>query len=123
MMELAADLAARRRDPVALKRVPEILEYLTLNLESNLPFTGIVTTWVAESSGSLRLAQAWHELFLQTQVYVPETRSNPSTFVRALQHVRAMIAAITAGEAEAARENARAFTRAQVEALGFDMEF
>lgn len=123
MMELAADLAARRRDPVALSRVPEILEFLRLNLESKRPFTGIVTTWVAESSGSIRLAQAWHELFLQTQIYVPETRSSPSNFARALEHVRAMIAAIIAGDANAARENARAFTRAQVDALGFDMEF
>ena len=123
MMELAADLAARRRDPKALARVPEILEFLTLNLESKRPFTGIVTTWVAESSGSVRLAQAWHELFLQTQIYVPETRSSPSIFARALEHVRAMIAAICSGDAMAARENARAFTRAQVEALGFDMEF
>ena len=123
MMELAAELAARRRDPHALAKIPDVLEFLELNLEQKRPFLGVVTTWVAESSGSIRLARAWHELFLQTQLYVPETRAHRANFERALEHIKAMIAAIAAGQSDDARSHARAFTRAQVEALGLDMTF
>ena len=121
MMELAAEIAAKKRLPDALAKIPEILEFLELNFEKKQPFLGVVTTWVAESSGSARLARAWHELFLQTQLYIPETRAHRANFERALQHIKAMIAAIAAGEPEVARIHARAFTRAQVEALGLDM--
>jgi DNA-binding GntR family transcriptional regulator len=122
MMELAAELAARRHDPGAIAKAPAILAYVEWSSERSRPLTGDFTTWVAEASGNARLAQAWYDLYLQTQLYVSETRSGQPDFAISLEHIKALIAAIAAGEPEAARAHARAFTRAQVGALGFDIE-
>lgn len=121
MMELAAELAASRRDPVAMAKVPEILAYVEWSSEGQRPLTGAFTTWVAEASGSARLAQSWHDLYLQTQLYVTETRTSSLSFALSLEHIKALIAAIAAGEPAAARSHAREFTRAQVAALGLDI--
>jgi DNA-binding GntR family transcriptional regulator len=121
MMELAAELAARRRDPVAIALVPEILAYVEWSSQASRPLTGAFTTWVAEASGNARLAQAWHDLYLQTQLYVTETRTSQLSFALSLSHIKALIGAIADGDAAAAREHARAFTGAQVAALGLDI--
>ena len=120
MIELAAELAARKRDPVAIAKIPDLLDFLTLNLHGKRPFTGILTTWVAEASGNARLIQASREIFSQTLLYVPKTRASKAHFELALEHSRAMIAAIAAGKPARARNHARAFTRVQLAALGLD---
>lgn len=120
MMELAAELAARRQDPVALAKVPEILAYVEWSSQASRPLTGTFTTWVADASGNARLARAWYDLYLQTQLYVTETRMSHACFALSLEHIKALIAAVAAGDPHAASSHARAFTRAQVNALGLD---
>jgi DNA-binding GntR family transcriptional regulator len=122
MLELAAELAARRRDPGAMARIPEILAYIDWSSQAPRPLTGTFTTWLAEASGSTRLARAWHDLFMQTQLYVSESRAN-ERFGEVVEHIKALIAAVASGDAPSAREHARAFTAAQVAALGLEVDW
>jgi DNA-binding GntR family transcriptional regulator len=121
LLELAAELAARRRDPGAMARIPEILAYIDWSSQAPRPLTGTFTTWLAEASGSTRLARTWHDLYMQTQLYVTESRAS-ERFGNVVEHIKALIGAVAAGDGERAREHARTFTRAQVEALGLEME-
>jgi DNA-binding GntR family transcriptional regulator len=123
MMEFASELAARRRDPAAIAKAPEILAYVEWASQESHPMTGAFTTWVAEASGNARLAQAWRDLNMQTQLYVTLTRTSQSSFAHSVEHIKALIKAIAAGDADAAKEHAREFTRAQVGALGLDVTF
>lgn len=121
MLELAAGLAARRRDPAAMARIPEILAYVDWSSQAPRLLTGDFTTWLAEASGSTRLVRAWHDLFMQTQLYVSESRAS-ERFADIVDEIKALIGAIAAGDAPRAREHARAFTQAQVAALGLEMD-
>lgn len=119
LLELAAELAAHRRDAAAMARIPEILAYIDWSSQAPRPLTGTFTTWLAEASGSTRLARAWHDLFMQTQLYVSESRAN-ERFGEVVEHIKALIAAVASGDAPGARGHARAFTQAQVAALGLE---
>ena len=121
LMELAAELAARRRDAAAMARIPEILDYIDWSSQAPRPLTGTFTTWLAEASGSVRLARAWHDLYMQTQLYVTESRAGEH-FGAVVEHIKALIDAVAAGDAPRAREHARAFTHAQVAALGLEID-
>jgi DNA-binding GntR family transcriptional regulator len=121
MLELAAELAARRRDPAAMARIPEILAYVDWSSQAPRLLTGDFTTWLAEASGSTRLVRAWHDLFMQTQLYVSESRAS-KRFGDIVVQIKALIGAIADGDAPRAREHARAFTQAQVAALGLAMD-
>lgn len=121
MLELAAALAARRRDPAAMARIPEILAYIDWSSQAPRPLTGDFTTWLAEASGSTRLARSWHDLFMQTQLYVSESRAS-ERFGDIVEQIKALIGAIADGDSARAREHARAFTQAQVAALGLEMD-
>jgi DNA-binding GntR family transcriptional regulator len=121
MMELAAELAARRRDPAAMARIPEILAYIDWSSQAPRPLTGTFTTWLAEASGSTRLARAWHDLYMQTQLYVTESRASEH-FGTVVDHIKALIGAVAGGDTQSAREHARAFTQEQVAALGLEID-
>jgi DNA-binding GntR family transcriptional regulator len=121
LMELAAELAACRRDPAAMARIPEILAYIDWSSQAPRPLTGTFTTWLAEASGSTRLARAWHDLYMQTQLYVTESRASEH-FGTVVDHIKALIGAVAGGDAQSAREHARAFTQEQVAALGLEID-
>ena len=58
---------------------------------------------------------------MQTQLYVSESRAS-KRFGDIVVQIKALIGAIADGDAPRAREHARAFTQAQVAALGLAMD-
>jgi DNA-binding FadR family transcriptional regulator len=76
LLELAAELAARRVDPAALARGPSVLEQVRHNMfVTPGPAPGHLTGWVLEASGNLHLMRSWPGATLCLRVGPPGRRS------------------------------------------------
>jgi len=123
LLELAAELAARRADKDALARAPEVLAQVRRNLRAEpRPAPGHLMGWVVEASGNRQLARSWERLAGQARMYVYESSrraANPGAMTR---HAEDLIAAIVAGRPAQARKAVRLLTQHQVKDLGLDLE-
>jgi DNA-binding GntR family transcriptional regulator len=111
LLELAAELAARRRDPRFAAGIASILSAIQDaavqgDLEANLPLGFAFTCFICESSGNPELLATWKRLMLRLRlaVYRSLVNTDPVDVARICQR---LADSITAGEVEAARTAAR----------------
>ncbi len=119
LLELAAELAARRGDKSLLARAPSVLEQVRRNLRATpRPAPGHLMGWVVEASGNEQLARAWERLAGQARMYVYESTRRASDPGAVTREAEKLIAAIVAGKPAQARKAVRQLTQHQLRDLG-----
>ena len=122
LLELAAELAARRADAAMLARAPAVLAQVRANHKGNPPpAPGHLMGWVVEASGNAQLARSWERLAGQARLYIYESTRRAADPAAMTQHAEALIGAIVAGRPAQARKAVRALTQQQVRDLGLDL--
>jgi DNA-binding GntR family transcriptional regulator len=121
VLELAAELAARRADPATLARAPELLKQLDLRVEPR-PAPGLLMGWVVEASGNQELARAWERVAGKSRMYVYESSRRASDPAAMTGYAEAIVAAIVAGRPAQARKAVRVLTQRQIKDLGLDLD-
>jgi DNA-binding GntR family transcriptional regulator len=122
LLELAAELAARRADAHALARAPAVLEQVRLNMTSeSRPAPGHLMGWIVEASGNRELARSWERLAAKARMYVYESTRRAADPGAMTRHAEALIGAIVAGDPAGARRAVRELTRHQITDLGLDL--
>jgi len=123
LLELAAELAARRGDETALARAPEVLEQVRADTKANMPAVpGHLVGWVIEASGNAQLARSWERVAAQTRLYVYESKRRAVDPEAMTSHAEALVAAIVAGKSAQARKAVRELTQHQISDLGLDLQ-
>jgi DNA-binding GntR family transcriptional regulator len=123
LLELAAELAARRGDEAALARAPAVLDQVRRDMEVEIaPAPGHLMGWVVDASGNGELARAWHRLAGQARLYVYESMRRAADPQAVTRQAELLVTAIATGKPEAARDAVRALTRYQVKDLGLDLD-
>lgn len=120
LLELAAELAAKRADPEALARAPAVLRQIDLYAEPR-PAPGVLMNWVIEAAGNLELARSWERVAGQARMYVYESSRRAADPEAMTRHAEAIVAAIVAGRPAQARKAVRLLTQQQVKDLGLDL--
>src|SRR5579862_1143285 len=72
LLELGAELAARRGEQAILAHAPQVLAQINLQSEPR-PAPGHLTNWVIEAAGNRALAQSWERVAGQARMYVYES--------------------------------------------------
>jgi DNA-binding GntR family transcriptional regulator len=122
LLELAAELAARRADKASLARAPAVLEQVRRNrLADPRPVPGHLMGWVVEASGNAQLARSWERLAGQARLYVYESTRRAANPGAMTQHAEGLVAAIVAGRPAQARKAIRKLTQQQMSDLGLDL--
>ncbi len=121
LLELAAELAARRANPAALSRAPDVLKQVNLHAEPR-PAPGHLMGWVVEASGNRELARAWERLAGKSRMYVYESSRRAADPEAATREAEALVAAIVAGRPAQARKAVRILTQHQIKDLGLDLD-
>lgn len=123
LLEVAAELAARRGDPAALARGPSVLEQVRHNMfVTPGPAPGHLTGWVLEASGNLHLMRSWERLAGQARLYVYESVRRAADPHGMTKHAEELIEAIIAGKPAQARKAVRNLTQHQIKDLGLDLQ-
>jgi DNA-binding GntR family transcriptional regulator len=122
LLEFAAELAARRADPVALARAPAVLEQVRANTHADpRPAPGHLMGWMIGACGNEHLARSWERVAGQARMYVYESTrraANPDAMTR---YAETLITAIVAGRPAQARKAVRQLTQHQIKDLGLDL--
>lgn len=111
LLELAAELAARRADPSFADRVAPVLAALrhageTGNLEAHLPLGFAFTCGICEASGNPELLATWKRVMLRLRLAI--YRSLEQTDAKSVVKISQRLAGhIAAGDVPAARAAAR----------------
>jgi DNA-binding GntR family transcriptional regulator len=122
LLELAAELGARRQDRDALARAPSVLDQVRRNLhETPPPAPGHLMGWVVEASGNVQLMRSWEKLAGQARLYIYESARRSADPDAMTQHAERLVAAIVAGKPAEARKAVRALTQHQISDLGLDL--
>jgi DNA-binding GntR family transcriptional regulator len=122
LLELAAELAARRADQASLARAPAVLEQVRRNRQADpRPVPGHLMGWVVEASGNAQLARSWERLAGQARLYVYESTRRAINPDAMTQHAEGLVAAIVAGRPVQARKAIRKLTQQQMSDLGLDL--
>jgi len=122
LLEMAAELAARRADPEALARAPEVKQQVRRHLNgSNRPAPGHLTGWIVAASGNRELAATWERVAGRARLYVYESERRAADRRAMTETALALIEAIVAGRPAQARKTVRALTRLQIRDLGLDI--
>jgi len=122
LLELVAELAARRGDPAALARAGGVKEQVRRNLTADpRPAPGHLTDWMVEAAGNRELAAAWGRLAGRARLYVYESERRAGDARAMTAEAEALVDAIVAGRAMQARKAVRALTRLQIRDLGLDL--
>jgi DNA-binding GntR family transcriptional regulator len=122
LLELAAELAARRRDEAAIARAPAVLDQVRANMKANPPpLPGHLMGWVVEASGNAQLERSWERLAGQARLYVYESTRRAADPGAMTKHAESLVNAIVAGRPAQARKAVRALTQHQISDLGLDL--
>jgi DNA-binding GntR family transcriptional regulator len=122
LLELAAELAARRRDRAVLAQAQQVLDQVRHDTEVEIvPAPGHLMRWVVEAAGNRELTRAWERLAAKARIYVYESMRRGADPEGMTRHAEALIAAIVAGQPAKARQAVRALTAHQVKDLGLDL--
>ena len=123
LLELAAELAARRADQAAIAQAPAVLAQVRANQSgTSPPAPGHLMGWVVEASGNARLARAWERLAGQARLYVYESTRRAADPGAMTRHAERLVGAIVVGDPVQARQAVRALTQHQIADLGLDLE-
>lgn len=119
LLELAAELAARRADPAARAAADQVIAEARRNwTDGTRPFTGHLMQWLVDAAGNEALAKEWGKVAGQSRMYVYDAvRRSADPAI----HAEALVAKVVAGDATGAREAVRKLTRQQVEDLGLEI--
>ena len=122
LLELAAELAARRGDRAARAAAPEVLERAHWTwADPSRPFTGHLMEWLVDAAGNPAFRVAWDRVASQSRRYVYEAVRRAPDKSRNVTLVERLVQAVVAGDAGAARAAVRALTRDQMRELGLDL--
>lgn len=122
LLEMAAELAARRADPAALAQAPRVLEQVRKNLKARpRPAPGHLMGWVVEASGNRELAKSWERLAGQSRLYIYESARRAADPDAMTRYAEELVAAIVAARPARARRAVRALTQHQIQDLGLDL--
>ncbi|MES2511199.1 MAG: GntR family transcriptional regulator [Pseudomonadota bacterium] len=128
LLEYAAELAARKITPNGIAQGKALKEELNQTFDdisshasSHPSFSGQLSKWLLSVAGNAMMQQLWNTAMLRTLVYVNlSLRANAGEESR--KHINQLIDAIVSGNADAARESARALTRQTLHDLDIDGE-
>lgn len=128
MLELAAELAARRarqRDLGPARTLIETIERAVdeRDIEALMPAGGALVDWVCRTTGNRQLVDAWERLTITSRVYIYASLKSCPDLGRVGQLWRALFEAIAGNEPIAARAAARAMVRRTIDDLGLDGGF
>ena len=123
LFELAAELAARRRDPAVMARAPSVLDQVRHNLfVTPGPTPGHLTGWVLEASGNRQLQRSWERVAGLARLYVYESVRRAADPEGMNKFAEELIAAIVAGKPVQAKKAVRNLTARQIKDLGLDLQ-
>lgn len=116
LLELAAELAARRADPEALAQAPQVLDQVRRDLMAQPP--GHLMGWLVAASGNRELQKSWERLAGRSRLYVYESARRAADPAPMTRLAEKLVAAIVAGKPGKARRALRRLTRHQIAELG-----
>lgn len=119
LLEIAAELAALRRDAEALAAAPSVLAQVRQNADAEpRPAPGHLMGWLVEASGNRALAQSWERLAGQSRMYIYESARRAADPQAMMRDAEALVAAVVAGQPARARKAIRLLTEHQIKDLG-----
>lgn len=119
LLEIAAELAALRRDAEALAAAPSVLAQVRQNAGAEpRPAPGHLMGWLVEASGNRALAQSWERLAGQSRMYIYESARRAADPRAMMRDAEALVAAVVAGRPARARKAVRLLTEHQIKDLG-----
>ena len=123
LLELAAELAARRGDPETLARVPAVLEQVRRNTRGLArPAPGHLMGWLIAAAGNRPLARAWERLAGQSRMYVYESTRRAADPEAMTKIAERLVTAVVAGRPLQARQAVRRLTLHQMRHLGLELD-
>lgn len=123
LLEMAAELAARRADPGCLAASPSVLRQVQRDWRRDpSPFPGHLMGWLIAASGNAALAKSWADLASRSRMYVYEATRRAADPNAMTQHAERLVAAIVAADPAGARDAARRLTQHQMRDLGLDLQ-
>jgi DNA-binding GntR family transcriptional regulator len=122
LLEMAAELAALRRDEAALAAAPRILAQVRQNAtEPRRPAPGHLMGWLVAASGNRALVRSWERVAGQSRLYLNEAARRAADPKAVMRHAEALIAAVVAGKSAGARKAVRSLTEHQLADLGLTL--
>lgn len=122
LLELAAELAARRGDRTTLARAPQVLAEIRRNVSADRrPAPGHLTGWVIAAAGNRELARSWERLAAKARIYVYESTRRAADPDGMTRHAERLVAAIVEGQPAEARNAVRALSEHQMKDLGLEL--
>lgn len=119
LLEVAAELAALRRDAAALAAAPSVLAQVRRNVGTEpRPAPGHLMGWLVEASGNRALAHSWERLAGQSRMYIYESARRSGDPRAMMRDAEALVAAVVAGQPVRARKAVRLLTEHQIKDLG-----
>ncbi|HVA12516.1 MAG TPA: GntR family transcriptional regulator [Stellaceae bacterium] len=119
LLEIAAELAALRRDADALAAAPSVLAQVRQNAGAEpRPAPGHLMGWLVEASGNRELAHAWERLAGKSRMYLYESVRRAHDPRPMMRDAEALVAAVVAGQPAKARQAVRLLTEHQIKDLG-----
>jgi DNA-binding GntR family transcriptional regulator len=123
LLEYAAELAARRADPEVIadaERVRANLRKALMKVKKGdlALMSAELIEWVLRGAGNKRMVQVWENALLISRVYAYESMRRTAARTEPIQY--ALIDAIVAGNAEAARRAVRELTLQTVKDLNIE---
>jgi DNA-binding GntR family transcriptional regulator len=119
LLEVAAELAALRRDAGALAAAPSVLAQVRQNAGTQpRPAPGHLMGWLVEASGNRELARSWERLAGQSRMYIYESVRRAADPRAMMRDAEALVAAVVAGQSARARKAVRLLTEHQIKDLG-----
>jgi DNA-binding FadR family transcriptional regulator len=122
LLELGAELAALRRDPAQLARMPEVLKRIKAGGGELPQIAGHLVGWIFSAAGNERLTQTWERTQGPVRLYIQRAATSAKGKWPDLdEQARALLDGIAAGDAAGARQRARDLTRNMAAKLGLDV--
>jgi DNA-binding GntR family transcriptional regulator len=122
LLETAAELAALRRDAVALAAVPALLEQVRRDSRApQLPAPGHLMFWLIEASGNREIALVWQRVAGRSRLYLNEAARRAADPKALARPAEVLVGAIVAGKADIARKTIRSITEQQMAELGLSL--
>lgn len=112
LLELGAELAALRRDPAQLARMPEVLKRIKAGGGELPQIAGHLVGWIFSAAGNERLTQTWERTQGPVRLYIQRAATSAKSAWPDLdEQARVLLDRIAAGDAAGARQQARDLTR------------
>jgi DNA-binding GntR family transcriptional regulator len=122
LLEIAAELAALRRDAAVLAAVPSVLKLVRENATApQRPAPGHLMGWLIEAAGNREIARSWERVAGQSRLYLNESTRRAADPKVMMRYAEALVAAVVASKPAEARKAIRSLTDYQIAGLGLSL--